>query len=89
MCDCGRRMTHLLTIGRDEFGNRMRWIPVEDRDEASFAEERYEASFTQARPAISRDTLAPHGISLGDIGSMYLFTCTTCGHRPLDGRMQC
>jgi hypothetical protein len=26
---------------------------------------------------------APHGILIGDVGSMYLFTCTTCPDRPL------
>jgi len=26
---------------------------------------------------------APHGIKIGDVGSMYLFTCTTCPDRPL------
>ena len=85
VCACGRRMDHLLTIASDEWGNRMRWIPPEDRDE-TFAGEHYEASFTQARPTWSG--WAPHDIQLGDIGSMYLFNCTTCRHRPLDGSVQ-
>jgi hypothetical protein len=32
---------------------------------------------------------APHGLMLGDVGSMYLFTCTRCPDRPLAGSMQC
>jgi hypothetical protein len=86
-CDCGRRMDHLLTIATTEWGNRMRWIPPEDRDLA-FAGERYEASFTSGRPSLSQDVFAPHGIKLGDIGSIYLFTCTACRNRPLDGVAQ-
>jgi hypothetical protein len=85
VCGCGRRMDHLLTIASAEWGDRMRWIPPEDRDEA-FASEHYEASFTRGRPTWSG--WAPHDIQLGDIGSMYLFTCTTCQHRPLDGSVQ-
>jgi hypothetical protein len=30
-----------------------------------------------------------HGIMLGDVGSLYLFTCTVCAERPLAGMMQC
>jgi hypothetical protein len=36
-----------------------------------------------------RDVFSPHGILLGDGGSLYLFTCTTCAERPLAGTMQC
>jgi hypothetical protein len=36
-----------------------------------------------------RDVFSPHGIMLGDGGSLYLFTCTTCAERPLAGTMQC
>jgi hypothetical protein len=86
-CGCGRRMDHLLTIASEEWGNRMRWIPPEDRDQA-FAGEHYEASFTSARPIMLQDGWAPHRIKLGDIGSMYLFTCTACPHRPLGGCVQ-
>jgi hypothetical protein len=82
-CGCGRRMDHLLTIASDEWGNRMRWIPLEDRDHA-FAGEHYEASFTRG---LSLDEV-PHGVKLGDIGSMYLFTCTACPRGPLDGSVQ-
>jgi hypothetical protein len=85
VCGCGRRMDHLLTIASEEWGGRMRWIPREDRDE-TFASEHYEASFTRARPTWSG--WAPHDIQLGDIGSMYLFTCTTCPLRSLDGCVQ-
>jgi hypothetical protein len=84
-CGCGRRMDHLLTIASDEWDHRMRWIPPEDRDQ-TFAGEHYEASFTGGLSIVGREV--PHGIQLGDVGSMYLFTCTTCRHRPLDGCVQ-
>jgi hypothetical protein len=38
---------------------------------------------------MDRDAWAPHGIMLGDVGFMYLFTCTTCAERPLASTMQC
>jgi hypothetical protein len=43
---------------------------------------------TSGRPSTGRDALAPHAIQLADIGSMYLFTRTTCQNRPLDGGVQ-
>jgi hypothetical protein len=31
---------------------------------------------------------SPHGIMIGDVGDMYLFTCIARSHRPLDGDVQ-
>jgi hypothetical protein len=31
---------------------------------------------------------SPHGIMIGDVGDMYLFTCTARNHRPLEGDVQ-
>lgn len=31
---------------------------------------------------------SPHGIMIGDVGDMYLFTCTARNHRPLEGVVQ-
>lgn len=31
---------------------------------------------------------SPHGIMIGDVGDMYLFTCTARNHRPLAGEVQ-
>jgi hypothetical protein len=79
VCDCGQRMQHLLTIASDEFGPQGRWLPVEDRDDPKI---------TGQRLLLDRDCWAPHGLMLGDVGSLYLFTCTACGERPLAGTMQ-
>jgi hypothetical protein len=80
VCGCGRRMQHLLTIASDEFQPKGRWVPVEDRDDPKI---------TGQRLLMDRDCWAPHGLMLGDVGSLYLFTCTTCAERPLAGTMQC
>lgn len=79
-CDCGARMEHLLTIASKEFASADRWLPVEDATDPSI---------TGPKFVIDRDCWAPHGIILGDVGSMYLFTCTNCPDRPLAGLMQC
>jgi hypothetical protein len=81
-CGCGLRMHHLLTIASDEFEIATlgrRWLPLEDRDDPTI---------TGRRLLIDRDCWAPHGIMLGDVGSLYLFTCTGCADRPLAGTMQ-
>jgi hypothetical protein len=75
VCGCGRRMDHLLTIASDEFTPQGRWLPVEDRDDPKITSRR--------RSIVDRDAWAPHGLMLGDVGSLYLFTCTACAHRPL------
>lgn len=80
VCGCGLRMHHLLTIASDEFGPKGRWLPVEDRDDPKI---------TGQRLLRDRDCWAPHGLMLGDVGSLYLFTCTACPKRPLAGTMQC
>jgi hypothetical protein len=80
VCGCGRRMHHLLTVASDEFEERGRWLPVEDRDDPSIS---------APRSMAARDAWAHHGIMLGGVGSLYLFTCTVCAERPLAGMMQC
>ncbi|MEQ4210165.1 hypothetical protein [Actinopolymorpha sp. B9G3] len=79
VCECGRTMEHLLTIATDEFGTKGRWLPLEDRDNPAIV---------GPHTIIDRDAWAPHGLMLGDVGSLYLFTCTTCPHRPLAGTEQ-
>ena len=80
VCDCGLRMRHLLTIASEEFGDRERWLPVEDRVDARIAGQRL---------LTDRDCWAPHGLMLGDVGSLYLFTCMAFAERPLAGTMHC
>jgi len=80
VCGCGRQMDHLLTIASDEFGPLGRWLPLEDWDDPRI---------TKPRRIMDREAWAPHGIMLGDVGSLYLFTCTVDAERPLDGTMQC
>jgi hypothetical protein len=79
VCGCGARMEHLLTIASKEFLG-VRWLAVEDRADPAA---------TGQKPVTDRDCWAPHGIMLGDVGSMYLFTCPRCQDRPLAGSMQC
>jgi hypothetical protein len=83
-CDCGTGMEHLLTIASDEPTGTgtapSRWPPVEDPDDRVA---------TRQKLMTDRDCWAPHGLMLGDVGSMYLFTCTRCPDRPLAGTMQC
>jgi hypothetical protein len=81
VCGCGRRMDHLLTIASEEFGSQSRWLPWEDREDPMITSE--------WRSIVDRDAWAPHGLMLGDVGSLYLFTCTACAERPLAGTMQC
>ena len=74
-------MDHLLTVASDEFGPQGRWLPLEDREDPKI--------ISQRRSIVDRDAWAPHGLMLGDVGSLYLFTCTVCAERPLAGTMQC
>jgi hypothetical protein len=78
-CGCGRRMQHLLTIASGEFDERGRWLPLEDRSDPTG---------TAPQPYAGPDPWPP-GIMLGDVGSLYLFTCTACAERPLAGTTQC
>jgi hypothetical protein len=77
-CGCGRRMQHLLTIASGEFDERGRWLPLEDRSDPTS---------TAPHPYEGPDPWPP-GVMLGDVGSLYLFTCTACAERPLAGTMQ-
>jgi hypothetical protein len=58
-----------------------RWLPLEDREDPKIT--------SQRRSIVDRDAWAPHGLKLGDVGALYLFTCTVCAERPLAGTMQC
>jgi hypothetical protein len=80
VCECGLRMRHLLTIASEEFDGHERWLPLEDRDDPKI---------TGRRLLTDRVCWAPHGLMLGDVGSLYLFTCTAHAERPLAGTMQC
>lgn len=68
VCDCGHRMRHLATISGEEFSQGRRWQPDNDGE---------------APPSAFQRNYAPHGILIGDIGDMYLFTCDACPDRPL------
>jgi hypothetical protein len=81
VCGCGRPMDHLLTIASDEFGPQGRWLPQEDHGDPTIT--------SGKRSIVDRDAWAPHGLMLGDVGSLYLFACPACAERPLAGTMQC
>lgn len=67
-------MTHLATIGSEESENF-----------ENGAGTRWKAADLPDR--FSRNH-APHGLMIGDVGSMYLFTCTQCPDRPLGVNVQ-
>jgi hypothetical protein len=68
-CACGRRMRHLATISSEElFHAGRRWQPDDDGEDP---------------PSATPRNYAPHGILIGDVGDMYLFTCDACPDRPL------
>jgi hypothetical protein len=73
-------MEHLFTVASDEFGPQGRWLPWEDRQDPKIISKR--------RSIVARASWAPHGLMLGDVGSLYLFTCTACANRPLAGTTQ-
>ena len=75
-CECGRPMTHLLTIASWECDGESwrRWVPVEE-----YPLDRRRDDEPGEALAHSEDA----GLSLNDAGSMYLFTCIFCAHRPV------
>lgn len=68
VCECGRRMRHLVTISSEEFGVGRRWHPDDGGEDP---------------PSAFPRNYAPHGILIGDVGDMYMFTCVACPDRPL------
>ncbi len=75
-CDCGRPMTHLLTLTMDE-PSRGRWLPMEDRH---LVDDTAQSSFGWAN--------AP-GFTFGDGGSVYIFICRRCEGWPIRDVTQC
>ena len=71
---CGQPMTHLATISSEESEN---W--------ENGAGTRWQAADLPDRFFRNH---APHGLMIGDMGSMYLFTCTRCPDRPLGSSVQ-
>ena len=71
---CGQTMTHLATIASQESENF-----------ENGAGTRWKAADLPGR--FPRN-VAPHGLMIGDVGSMYLFTCTRCPDRPLGVNVQ-
>jgi hypothetical protein len=80
--ECGKTMTYLLTIASWECDGESwrRWVPAEE-----FPLDRRREEDPGAALAHSEDA----GLSLADAGSMYLFTCEYCAHRPVADVSQC
>jgi hypothetical protein len=76
----GRSCSRVPASCMNAFTHPTRWLPAEDRDDPKI---------TGQRLLLDRDCWAPHGLMLGDVGSLYLFTCTAHADRPLAGTMQC
>lgn len=78
-CECGRRMSHLLTVSSGEFNrcNAERWCPLEDRHALDGT--RGEFAHVQRSP----------GLTIGDNGAIYLFICRACEGWPIATVFQC
>jgi hypothetical protein len=71
-CAAGHAMDHLLTVASLEFdGAWQRWLPEEDLA-------------IWSRPYAERKLVqSPTGLTFGDAGSYYIFTCPRCAERPI------
>ncbi|MFJ4920612.1 DUF1963 domain-containing protein [Streptomyces sp. NPDC088725] len=80
---CGRRMDHLLTVNSAEFdGESWRtWLPVEDTPDSGTI---WDLPF-EDRSRIQ----SPPGLTLGDMGGIYLFVCLHCPDRPFASHSDC
>jgi hypothetical protein len=77
-CACGAAMQHLVTIDSAEFdGAWHRWMSLDERHV-------WTGDYKQ-RKAIQMAA----GLMLGDMGAIFVFTCTTCPSRPIATRHQC
>ncbi|MCZ8518989.1 MULTISPECIES: hypothetical protein [Paenibacillus] len=78
-CHCSNAMEHLLTLSEAEFdgGTYSRWCPEELGDVWNLP--------YQERAVLQ----SPLGVSLGDMGKIYVFICHTCTSKPLQTVFQC
>jgi hypothetical protein len=81
-CACGQRMAHLLTIAsREQDGESWRrWLPVQEGTNLDRRTDPPAEAFANAADA---------GLTIGDAGSYYIFTCPSCPHRPTATLSQC
>jgi len=87
-CDFGHRMEHLLTIASWEFDGETwkTWMPLAEREVLrARAAELGEEAQTWMLTGDAHEL----GITLGDAGDLYVYTCTQCPDRPVLGYMQC
>ncbi|GAB2626383.1 hypothetical protein GCM10027168_67700 [Streptomyces capparidis] len=83
VCGCGRRMEHLLTVHSREPSRTSPWLPEEDR---------WGSGPVWRRPVAPdlESAIGPGpGMSLGDMGGVYLFLCPVCPGPPWDHRHDC
>ncbi|MFK0159718.1 DUF1963 domain-containing protein [Streptomyces sp. NPDC090499] len=80
---CGQAMDHLLTVNSAEFdGESWRaWLPVEDTPETGTI---WDLPYDDRRLIQS-----PPGLTFGDMGGIYLFTCQHCPDRPYSHWFDC
>ncbi|KRV49618.1 hypothetical protein AQ490_20080 [Wenjunlia vitaminophila] len=81
VCGCGRRMEHLLTVHSREPAMGDPWLPEEDRVGSGPMWRRPVAPDVEPR-------IGP-GLSLGDMGGVYVFVCTVCPGSPYEHRYDC
>lgn len=81
---CNQGMDHLLTLTGDE-GGRM-WIPFEERETAGYSGGIKEATNHTEAAEANRN---PLGMTFGDNGGFYVFSCSSCPDMPLASRFDC
>jgi len=72
-CACGRRMEHLLTVAGREYDveSGKRWAPIEDVG----------VDIDPRVDSIGRG-FSPTDLSMGGMGGMYIFVCSSCPNTP-------
>ena len=91
VCECGRRMEHLLTIATVEWSGLIdeRWTPVEEKEGLALLPPPNWDDWDDERNAAWHALWIPHGLSLGDAGHMNLFVCRHCGKWPIVPNIEC
>ncbi|GAA3762840.1 YwqG family protein [Salinactinospora qingdaonensis] len=81
---CGQAMEHLLTVASGEFDGSswFTWLPVEDRPAAESDAPLFDSETASA-------AVDSPGLTLGDMGGVYIFECRSCPERPIDHWFDC
>lgn len=102
ICQCGKEMFHLLTVASCEFysASPPRWCPIEDRtvwQEATRMAELFKANPNDEEirvrcrqiGEIAAANQVGAKLTIGDVGSAYIFICRSCPAWPIRSVSQC